>query len=35
VIFFEFVINIGGIEMDISRIEIIAEWPEFKFFKDV
>jgi hypothetical protein len=35
VIFFEFVINIGGIEMNINKIEIIIEWPKPKFFKDI
>jgi hypothetical protein len=35
VIFLEFVINTGEIEMDISRIEIIAEWPESKSFKNI
>jgi hypothetical protein len=35
VIFFRFVINIGGIEIDISKIEVIAKWPKPKLFKDV
>jgi hypothetical protein len=35
IIFFGFVINTGGIEIDMNRIEIIAEWPEFKFFKNI
>jgi hypothetical protein len=34
-IFFGFVINIDEIKIDISRIEIIAEWPEPKFFKNI
>jgi hypothetical protein len=35
IIFFGFVINTGGIEMNINRIEIITEWPELKFFKNI
>jgi hypothetical protein len=35
VIFFKFVINIGGIEIDINKIEIIIEWPKSKFFRNI
>jgi hypothetical protein len=35
VIFFGFVINIGEIEIDMSRIEIIIEWPEPKSFRNI
>jgi hypothetical protein len=34
-IFFGFVINTDRIEIDINEIEIIIEWPEPKFFKDI
>jgi hypothetical protein len=30
-----FVINIRGIEIDESRIKIIAEWPESRSFKNI
>jgi hypothetical protein len=35
IIFFKFVINIDGIEMDINKIKIIAEWSEPKFFRNI
>jgi hypothetical protein len=35
VIFLGFVINIHGIEIDINKIEIIIEWPELKFFRNI
>jgi hypothetical protein len=35
VIFFGFVINTGGIEININKVEIIAEWPELKFFRNI
>jgi hypothetical protein len=35
VIFLEFVISIRGIEMDESKIEIIIEWLESRFFRDI
>jgi hypothetical protein len=35
IIFLEFVINIGKIEIDINKIEIIIEWPKSKSFRNV
>jgi hypothetical protein len=35
IIFLRFVINTGEIEININKIEIIAEWPEPKFFKNI
>jgi hypothetical protein len=35
VIFLGFVINIGEIEINMSRIKVIVEWPEPKFFKNI
>jgi hypothetical protein len=35
VTFFGFVINIGGIEMDLNRVEVIVEWPESKSFRNI
>jgi hypothetical protein len=35
IIFLGFIINTGGIEMDINKIEIIAECPKLKSFRDI
>jgi hypothetical protein len=35
IIFLKFVINTGEIEIDINKVEIIIEWLESKFFKNI
>jgi hypothetical protein len=35
IIFLEFVINIGRIEINMSKIKVIAEWLKPKSFRDI